>query len=118
MIDVLDGVEEWLEDGKKVALVTLIATERSAPRDPGAALAVNEDGKVLGSISGGCVEPAAIGEAMTVIETGVPQRMTYGISDEDACAVGLTCGGTLPPLVDRLGRGWGSSSKPAPPPSS
>ena len=102
MIDVLDGVEDWLEEGKKVALVTLIATERSAPRDPGAALAVNEEGKVLGSISGGCVEPAAISEAMNVIETGVPQRMTYGITDEDACAVGLTCGGTVHLMIERI----------------
>ena len=102
MIDVLDGVEEWLEEGKKVALVTLIATERSAPCDPGAAFAVNEDGKVLGSISGGCVEPAAISEAMNVIESGVPQRMTYGITDEDACAVGLTCGGTVRLFVEPL----------------
>src|SRR5260370_39799830 len=98
MIDVLDGVEEWLEEGKQVALVTLIATERSAPRDPGAAFAVNEAGKVLGSISGGCVEPAAITEAMNGIETGVPQRMTYAITEEDACAVRLTGGGPGVPL--------------------
>src|SRR3984893_8803243 len=102
MIDVLDGVEEWLEDGKKVALVTLIATERSAPRDPGAALAVNEDGKVLVCISGGCVEPAAISEAMNVIETGVPQRMTYGMTDEDPCAAGLTWGGTVHLMIERV----------------
>lgn len=102
MLDILDGVTDWLDSGKKVALVTLIATERSAPRDPGAALAVNEDGKVLGSISGGCVEPAAISEAMTVIETGAPKRMTYGITDEDACAVGLTCGGTVHLMIERV----------------
>ena len=66
------------------------------------ALAVNEEGKVLGSISGGCVEPAAISEAMNVIETGVPQRMTYGITDEDACAVGLTCGGTVHLMIERI----------------
>jgi len=102
MIEVLDGVEEWLGEGKKVALVTLIAFERSAPRDPGAVLAVSEDGKVLGSISGGCVEPAAISEAMDVIETGTPKRMTYGITDEDACAVGLTCGGTVHLMIERV----------------
>ncbi len=102
MIDVLDGIEEWLREGKRVAVATLIATERSAPRDPGAVLAVNEDGRVLGSISGGCVEPAVIMEAMKVIETGTPQRLTYGISDEDACAVGLTCGGTVHLMIERL----------------
>ncbi|GAC1363998.1 MAG: XdhC family protein [Actinomycetota bacterium] len=98
----LDGIEAWLDDGKKVAIATLIATERSAPRDPGAVLAVNEDGKVLGSISGGCVEPAVISEAMGVIESGQPKRMTYGISDEDACAVGLTCGGTVHLMIERV----------------
>lgn len=102
MLDILDGVTDWLDQGKKVALVTLIAVERSAPRDPGAALAVNEDGKVLGSISGGCVEPAAISEALNVIETGTPKRMTYGITDEDACAVGLTCGGTVHLMIERV----------------
>jgi len=102
MIEVLDGVEEWLGEGKKVALATLIATERSAPRDPGAVLAVCEDGRVLGSISGGCVEPAVITAGMEVIEDGAPKRMTYGISDEDACAVGLTCGGTVHLMIERL----------------
>lgn len=102
MHEVLDQVEQWLDEGKRVALATLIATERSAPRDPGAVLAVSEDGKVAGSISGGCVEPAVIEEAMGVIDSGVTKRMTYGITDEEACAVGLTCGGTVHLVVERL----------------
>jgi xanthine/CO dehydrogenase XdhC/CoxF family maturation factor len=102
MHEVLDQVEQWLDEGKRVALATLIATERSAPRDPGAVLAVTEDGKVAGSISGGCVEPAVIEEAMGIIESGEAKRMTYGITDEEACAVGLTCGGTVHLVVERL----------------
>lgn len=102
MKEVLDQVEGWVADGKKVALATLIATERSAPRDPGAVLAISEDGQVLGSVSGGCVEPGVIEEAMGVIETGTPKRLTYGITDEEACAVGLTCGGTVHLFVERL----------------
>jgi xanthine dehydrogenase accessory factor len=102
MHEVLDQVEQWLDEGKRVALATLIATERSAPRDPGAVLAVSEDGTVAGSISGGCVEPAVIEEALGVIESGTAKRMTYGITDEEACAVGLTCGGTVHLVVERL----------------
>ena len=102
MYEVLDQVDEWVSDGKKVAVATLIATERSAPRDPGAVLAVNEDGEVAGSVSGGCVEPPVIEEAMNIIETGEPKRVTYGITDEEACAVGLTCGGTVHLFIERL----------------
>jgi xanthine dehydrogenase accessory factor len=102
MYEVLDQVEGWLDEGKKVALATLIATERSAPRDPGAILAVSEDMEVAGSVSGGCVEPQVIEEAMTTIQTGDPKRLTIGITDEEACAVGLTCGGTVHLFVERL----------------
>ncbi len=102
MNEVLDQVENWLSDGKRVALATLIATERSAPRDPGAVLAVSDDMEVAGSVSGGCVEPQVIEQAMTTIETGEPKRMTIGITDEEACAVGLTCGGTVHLFVERL----------------
>lgn len=102
MYEVLDTVDEWLADGKQVAVATLIETERSAPRDPGAVLAVSDQMEVAGSVSGGCVEPAVIEQAMQVISDGVPQRMTYGITDEEACAVGLTCGGTVHLFVERL----------------
>lgn len=102
MYEVLDTVDRWLSDGKKVAIATLIETERSAPRDPGAVLAVSEDMEVAGSVSGGCVEPAVIERSMEVIQSGAPQRMTYGITDEEACSVGLTCGGTVHLFVERL----------------
>lgn len=102
MYEVLDTVDEWLADGKSVAIATLIETERSAPRDPGAVLAVSDKMEVAGSVSGGCVEPAVIEQAMEVISDGTPKRMTYGITDEEACAVGLTCGGTVHLFVERL----------------
>ncbi len=102
MYEVLDQVDEWVSSGKTVAFATLIATERSAPRDPGAVLAISEDQEVAGSVSGGCVEPSVIEEAMKIIETGEPKRLTYGITDEEACAVGPTCGGTVHLFVERL----------------
>ncbi|HLJ61688.1 MAG TPA: XdhC/CoxI family protein [bacterium] len=95
MKDILDQVVRWTAGGRKVALATVVATERSAPRDPGATLAVTEDAEVLGSVSGGCVETAVIEEALEAMRSGTPRRVTYGISDEDGIAVGLSCGGTV-----------------------
>ncbi len=95
MRDILDRLERWLGEGKKVAVATVIATERSAPRDPGAVLAVTEEMEMAGSVSAGCVEAAVAEEAAEVIRTGRPKRLTYGIADEEAFAVGLSCGGTV-----------------------
>jgi len=100
MRDILDRLDQMFAGGKKVALATVIATERSAPRDPGAVLAVTEDLEVAGSVSGGCVEAAVVEEAVEAIRTGRPKRLTYGISDEDARAVGLSCGGTVHVFVE------------------
>lgn len=102
MRDVLEPVERWLGKGKRVALATVIATERSAPRDAGAVLAVTDGLDVAGSVSGGCVEAAVIEEAADVIRTGRPKRVTYGISDEQAIAVGLSCGGIVHIFVESL----------------
>ena len=102
MEEVLEQIQTWIADGKKVALATVIGTERSAPRDPGAALAVSDDGEVIGSVSGGCVESSVVVEAMQVLETGVPRRLSYGIADDEAFAVGLTCGGTIHLFVERV----------------
>jgi xanthine dehydrogenase accessory factor len=102
MREVLADLDRWMSEGKKVALATVIAVERSAPRDPGAVMALSEDGEVVGSVSGGCVEPAVYEEAMEVIETGIPKRLTYGIADDQAFEVGLTCGGTIHVFVERL----------------
>jgi xanthine dehydrogenase accessory factor len=103
MIDILDTLERWRAEGQRVAVATLVGVERSAPRDPGAALAVNERGEVAGSISGGCVESELFEEAQTAIRTGRPKFVSYGISDETAVEHGLTCGGTLHVFVEPLG---------------
>jgi xanthine dehydrogenase accessory factor len=100
--DVLDTLERWKQEDKKVAIATVVRTERSAPRDPGAVMALSEDGDVVGSVSGGCVEPAVYEEAMQVLETGRPKLLTYGIADDQAFEVGLTCGGTIHVFVERL----------------
>jgi xanthine dehydrogenase accessory factor len=95
----LGALRGWQRDGTRFALATVIATSQSAPRPPGAVLAVHPGGEVLGSVSGGCVEGAVVEVATEVLETGVPQRVRYGISDDQAFAVGLTCGGTIEVLV-------------------
>ncbi len=102
MRDVLETLERWAADGTPVAIATVVGTERSAPRDPGAVLAVSAGGEVAGSVTGGCVEPAVYGEARDVLAGGLPRLKTYGIADEEAFEVGLPCGGTVHIFVDRL----------------
>jgi xanthine dehydrogenase accessory factor len=100
--DILDTLERWVGDGLRVATATVVATERSAPRDPGAVLAVSERGEVAGSVTGGCVEPAVYEEAREVLAGGQPRLRTYGIADEEAFEVGLPCGGTVHIFVDSV----------------
>jgi xanthine dehydrogenase accessory factor len=100
--DVLETLERWAADGTPVAVATVVGTERSAPRDPGAVLAVSQEGQVAGSVTGGCVEPAVYGEAREVLAGGAPRLKTYGIADEEAFEVGLPCGGSVHIFVDRL----------------
>ncbi|HTX03818.1 MAG TPA: XdhC/CoxI family protein [Candidatus Acidoferrales bacterium] len=102
MIDILETLERWQGDGRRVAIATVVAVEFSAPRDPGAAMAVNDRGEVTGSVSGGCVEGAVYEEAQDVLRTGRARLVTYGISDADAISVGLTCGGTIHIFVEML----------------
>jgi xanthine dehydrogenase accessory factor len=100
--DVLESLERWAQAGTRVATATVVATERSAPREPGAVLAVDADGNVVGSVTGGCVEPAVYGEAREVLAGEGPRLKTYGIADEEAFEVGLPCGGTVHIFVDAL----------------
>jgi xanthine dehydrogenase accessory factor len=100
--EILDDIERWRAAGKKVALARVIGVEGSGPRLPGAAMAVNEDGEVTGSVSGGCVEGAVVTEALSVLERARPSVCTFGYSDDEAFAVGLTCGGTIHLLVEPL----------------
>jgi xanthine dehydrogenase accessory factor len=102
MHDVLDSVDQAVRAGTPMAVATVVRTWRSAPRQPGAAMAVNPDGEALGSVSGGCVEGAVYEVASEVLRTGRPEVVTYGVSDDDAVAVGLTCGGIIQLLVERL----------------
>jgi xanthine dehydrogenase accessory factor len=100
--EILVTLERWVGEGLRVATATVVATERSAPRDPGAALAVSERGEVAGSVTGGCVEPAVYQEAREVLKGGEPRLRSYGIADDEAFDVGLPCGGTVHIFVDAL----------------
>ncbi|MEN9821756.1 MAG: XdhC family protein [Ilumatobacteraceae bacterium] len=96
MKDLFDDIDRWIADGQRVAIARVVDILGSGPREPGAAMAVNERGEVAGSVSGGCVEGAVVGEALAVLAGDAPARIvTFGYSDDDAFAVGLTCGGTI-----------------------
>ncbi len=99
---ILNDLERWQKQGKRAAVARVVDTEGSGPRDPGAAMAVNEDGVVVGSVSGGCVEGAVVVEALDIIESGERRIVTFGYSDDDAFAVGLTCGGTVRLFIEPL----------------
>ena len=102
MREVLNDIEQWRSAGKRVALARVVAVDGSGPRLPGAAMAVSEDGEVAGSVSGGCVEGAVLNEALEVLAGGSARLLTYGITDDEAFAVGLTCGGTIHVFVEPL----------------
>jgi xanthine dehydrogenase accessory factor len=101
--EILDDVERWRGAGRRVALARVVDVAGSGPRLPGAAMAVNEDGEVAGSVSGGCVEGAVVAQALEVLAQGGPGRMvSFGYSDDEAFAVGLTCGGTIHLFLEPL----------------
>ncbi|MEV1333680.1 XdhC/CoxI family protein [Micromonospora costi] len=102
MHDVFDELHRRWRSGESVALATVVATWRSAPQPPGAAMLVARDGTVTGSVSGGCVEADLYERARRVLDTGTPELTRYGVSDDDAYAVGLTCGGILDVFVERV----------------
>ena len=102
MRDVLPALERWAGEGLRIVTATVVATEGSAPREPGAVLAVSELGEVAGSVTGGCVEPAVYEEALAVLRDGRPRLCVYGIADEEAFGVGLSCGGTVRIFVERF----------------
>jgi xanthine dehydrogenase accessory factor len=100
--EILGDLERWRKAGKQVAVARVVDVEGSGPRLPGAAMAVNEDGEVAGSVSGGCVEGAVVTEALQIIESGDRRIVTFGYSDDEAFAVGLTCGGTIHLFIEPL----------------
>lgn len=99
MLDIAAELHEWLAEGRDFAVATVVATHGSAPRQPGAALAVDAGGTAIGSVSGGCVEGAAYELCLEALESGESLLERFGYSDEDAFAVGLTCGGIIDVLI-------------------
>jgi len=93
--EIMKDLNRWRTQGKRSAVARVVDLEGSGPRDPEAAMAVNEDGVVVGSVSGGCVEGAVVEEALAIIDTGERRMVTFGYSDDEAFAVALTCGGTV-----------------------
>ena len=110
MRDVLDDLVGWWQAGETVGVGTVVGTWRSAPRPPGASMLVGPDGTAVGSVSGGCVEGAVYELAKDAVETGAPALQRYGVSDDDAFAVGLTCGGIIDVFVEPISRESSPSS--------
>ncbi len=102
MRDVLPDIERWQGEGRQVAIATVVETWGSAPRPAGGKMALTEDGRIAGSVSGGCVENAVVEAGKKTLASGTPQLLHYGISDDTAWSVGLACGGSLDVFVDRL----------------
>jgi len=102
MKEILADLDAWRDEGRRVALARVVNVEGSGPRDPGAAMAVSDNGDVVGSVSGGCVEGAVVGEALDILQTGERRMVSFGYSDDEAFAVGLTCGGTIQLFIEPL----------------
>jgi xanthine/CO dehydrogenase XdhC/CoxF family maturation factor len=100
--DVLGAAAAWRKSGKGVALATVVNTWGSSPRPVGSALAVDDTGKFVGSVSGGCIEGAVVTEALDVIKDGKPRLLKFGVTNERAWEVGLACGGKVEVFVERL----------------
>jgi xanthine dehydrogenase accessory factor len=104
MKDVIDDVLEWTRRGDRVAIATVVDVKRSAPRPPGAKMAVNERGQVSGAVSGGCVEGAVVEVAGEVLHGSGPRLLHFGIADSEAWDVGLPCGGEIDVFVEEYAR--------------
>ncbi|MFE6199884.1 XdhC family protein [Streptomyces sp. NPDC057838] len=118
MLDLAGPLREWTQEGRAFAVATVVAVGGSAPRPPGAALAVCGDGTVIGSVSGGCVEGAVYDLCLQALDDGETRVERFGYSDEDAFAVGLTCGGTIDVMITPFPAGRaGRPGEPAAPPT-
>ena len=100
--DVLERAAEWRQQGKDVAIATVVSTWGSSPRPVGSQLAVDGDGNMIGSVSGGCIEGAVVHDAKEVMADGKPRMLEFGVSDEMAWEVGLACGGRVEVYVERI----------------
>jgi xanthine/CO dehydrogenase XdhC/CoxF family maturation factor len=103
MQDPLLIAEDWLDSGRNVAIATVVETWGSAPRPVGSHLVIDGDGNFEGSVSGGCVEGAVVAEAADVLASGKPRMLEFGVADETAWRVGLSCGGRIRVYVEPLG---------------
>lgn len=113
MFDILDTVDNWLSEGKSVALATVVETWGSSPRQAGAKMAITSDMAMIGSVSGGCVETAVVQEALESLADGKPRLLHYGISDDTAWNVGLACGGKMSVFVELLDKTWWTAATEA-----
>jgi len=102
-LDPLSTAQDWIDAGREVAVATVVETWGSAPRPVGSHLVIDADGNFEGSVSGGCVEGAVVGEAMEVLQGGEPRMIEFGVADETAWRVGLSCGGRIRVYVERIG---------------
>jgi len=100
--DILTAAEAWRKEGRGVALATVVETWGSAPRPVGSNLVIDDQGNFLGSVSGGCVEGAVVTEALDVIRDGKPRTLEFGVADQTAWEVGLSCGGTIRVYVEKV----------------
>ena len=100
MKDVVEDVRSWTARGDRVAIATVVSVKRSAPRPPGAKMAINDRGEVSGAVSGGCVEGAVVEVAGEVLRQGEPRLLHFGIADSEAWDVGLPCGGEIDVFVE------------------
>ena len=100
--DILKAAEDWRKSGKGVALATVVETWGSSPRPAGSRLAVSASGRLAGSVSGGCIEGAVADAARQAMASGMPQLLDFGVSDERAWEVGLSCGGTIRVFVEKV----------------
>ncbi len=102
MRDVINDIEGWRLAGKKTAIATVVKVWGSAPRPLGSKMAISDSGDMAGSVSGGCVEGAVFEEAQQVIASGAPKLVGYGVSNENAWAVGLSCGGRIEIFIEAV----------------
>jgi len=102
MKDILPTLLDWKASGERIAVATVVRTVGSSPRPVGAKMAITANQKMVGSVSGGCVEGAVSEAALEVLSTGTPRLLTFGVADEDAWVVGLSCGGTIEVFVEPL----------------
>lgn len=100
--DVLATVEAWRGEGRKVAIATVVKTWGSSPRPVGSQLGIDQDGAMVGSVSGGCIEGAVVQEAQAAMADGKPRLLDFGVSNEQAWEVGLACGGNVQVLVETV----------------